>query len=1371
MINRKYTNRSYLDALEKKVLVFDGAMGTSLQLQNLAAEHFGGEQHNGCNDYLVITYPEAVEKVHRSFLEVGVDVIETDTFRSNRITMEEYGLQDRVIEINETAASLARRLADEYSCSPSSPTLLPKGEESEFPSPLGRGQGEGQQRFVAGSIGPSGKLPSADDPELSNVSFDELADVFREQAIGLIRGGVDVLLIETSQDILEVKAAITGIHQAFNETGVYLPIQAQVTLDTTGRMLLGTDVDAALAILEGLGIDVIGLNCSTGPEHMREPIRVLGENATLPVSCIPNAGLPLNVDGQAVYPLEPEPYANDMYEFVTKHNISIVGGCCGTTPEHLKLLVDKLNDHPHPERPHQSEPKLASAMSAVAMRQDPPPTLIGERCNAQGSRVFKRLLLEEDYDTILEIAREQVEFGAHMLDISTAVTERPDEVDLMRNVVKKLEMGVDVPLVIDTTELDVLEVALKTAPGRCLINSTNLEAGCEKADKFFALAKQHNAAVIVLTIDEDGMAKTREHKLEVAKRIYDIAVKEHGVNPEDLVFDDLTFTLATGDPEFAESAIETIEGIRLIKENLPGVLTSLGVSNLSFGFSAHARPVLNSIMLYHCVGAGLDMAIINPAHVTPYADIPADEIELAEDLLFNRREDALQRYIEHYENVTPTEQTGASDPTEGMIPEERLHWRIVHRHKESVEADIDEIINREPSPNGNEQVEGESSLPSGRVPERVGGQSEGKSPLSLGEGKGEGDVTTIKHPLPDHLLTRVRKLRKNATNAEKLMWSFLRNRGVHDAKFRRQHPVGNYILDFYCYEAKLTIELDGSQHNEDDQIKHDEERTEELVKEGIRVIRFWNSDVLKNTELVLEKIWNALDESLALSLTSNSPPSGRGESLPARHEIAVEILNNTLLPAMKEVGDKFGAGELILPFVLQSAEVMKKSVNHLENYLEKVEGVSKGMVVIATVYGDVHDIGKNLVKTILANNGYDVIDLGKQVPAETVITKAAEVNATAIGLSALLVSTSKQMPLIINELQRRELKIPVLIGGAAINRRFGRRILHTEDGDTYEPGVFYCKDAFEGLDTMDQLIDPERKPVLLEKMHKESEMELGRVKIKRDNGSTAHRNAVVPAPKKLPEKLGQQLVEEMPLESVFHHLNVNELYRLSWGAKNAHGEEWEKLKAEFDARLDEMKREALGTGWLKPQAVYGYFPCQSDGDDLLVYKPGTTEITVRFAFPRQPSGDHLALSDYFASVESGQMDSVAFQVVTVGQEATKRFDALQAAGDYSKAYFIHGLAVQTAEATAEYLHRHISRELGLAKGQGKRYSWGYPAIPELADHRKVFDLLPAVESELGMTLSSAFQLIPEQSTAAIVIHHKDAKYYTVGESRVEKLMK
>jgi len=1224
MTNRKYTNRRYLDALEKKILVFDGAMGTSLQQQDLSAEHFGGEQYNGCNDYLVISYPEAVEKVHRAFMEAGVDVLETDTFRSNRLTMKEYGLQDRIIEINMAAAQLARKVADEYSVG----TGFAPVQNQDQGQPQGLSQ---QPRFVAGSIGPSGKLPSTNDPELSNVKYDELIDTFREQAVGLIQGGVDLLLIETSQDILEVKAAITGIHNAFSETNVYLPIQAQVTLDTTGRMLLGTDINASLTILEGMGIDVIGLNCSTGPEHMREPIRFLGENSTLPVSCIPNAGLPLNVDGQAVYPLEPEPYANDMVEFVTKHNVRVVGGCCGTTPAHLKLLVDKLSNYqlPSDKAPVQSTPQLASAMSAIAMRQDPAPTLLGERCNAQGSRKFKRLLLEEDYDGILDIAREQVAGGAHALDISVAVTERADEAEQMRKVVKKLQMGVDVPLVIDTTELDVLEVALQTAPGRCLINSTHLEAGREKADKVFSLARKYNAAVIVLTIDEQGMAKTAQRKLEVAQRIYDIAVNDHGLKAEDLVFDDLTFTLATGDTEFVDSAKETIEGIRLIESALPGVMTSLGVSNLSFGFAPQARPALNSIMLYHCVQAGLDMAIVNAAHVMPYAEISNEEKELCEDLIFNRREDALQRFIQYFENVgVDLASTRVADPTEGMTSEQKLHWKILHRVKDGVEADIDEIINR---------------------------------PIGIGLTPNQTDLGT----------------------------------GLASAQ--------------------------------------------------------------------------GAGASVGTGLAS---VQGAGASpAPTRHEIAVHTLNTVLLPAMKEVGDKFGAGELILPFVLQSAEVMKKTVSHLENYLEKVDGVSKGLVVLATVYGDVHDIGKNLVKTILANNGYDVIDLGKQVPAETIISKAVEVNATAIGLSALLVSTSKQMPLIVNEFQRRKLNFPVLIGGAAINRRFGRRILQTEDGSSYEAGVFYCKDAFEGLETMDTLIDKVKRPELLAKIRKESDMELNRASQSASTVDSAQRSSITPAPIALPSKLGQRIVKDMPLEMVLKHLNMNELYRLSWGAKNTHGAEWEKLKKDFDARLVKMTKDALKEGWLKPQAVYGYFPCQADGNDLIIYNPDNFQPVTKFTFPRQPYDDHLALSDYYAPVESGQMDVVALQVVTVGQAASDKFDKLQAANDYTEAYFVHGLAVQAAEATANYLHEHVRRELGIGENQGKRYSWGYPAIPELEDHFKVFNLLPAAESELGMSLSISGQLIPEQSTAAIIVHHKDAKYYAVGESRVEQLTK
>ncbi len=1170
MTKRTYTNRTYLDALQQRVLIFDGAMGTSLQTQNLTAADFGGEQYAGCNDYLVISNPTAVEKVHHSFMDVGVDVLETDTFRANRLTLADYRLSDRTLEINRAAASLARRVADEYT--------TPE-----------------QPRFVAGSIGPSGKLPSMDDPELSNISFDELADIFREQAVGLIEGGVDLLLVETSQDILEVKAALEGIQRAFTQTGQSLPVQAQVTLDTTGRMLLGTDIAAVLTILEGFPVDVIGLNCSTGPDYMREPIRYLGEQSRAPVSCIPNAGLPLNVDGQAVYPMQPQPFADLLSEFVEKYGVSVVGGCCGTTPAHLRLLVERLRGKPATQRPTESTPRLASAVQMMTMQQQPAPFLIGERLNTQGSAKFKKLALAEDYDSMLEIARQQVDSGAHGLDICVALTERADEIDLMRRVIKTVGPSVRVPLVFDTTEPDVLEAALQTAPGRSLINSTHLEGGRTKAERILKLAKQYNAAVICLTIDEQGMAKTAARKLAVAQRIYDLAVNEIGLAPGDLVFDALTFTLATGDAEFADSAVETLEGIRAIKAALPGVLTSLGVSNVSFGLSQPARAVLNSVMLYHAVQAGLDMAIVNPAHITPYADISTEERELAEDLIFHRREDALQRLIEYFQNNGPAEGKTSSQQSalEEMTPQQRLHWRILHRHKEDVEADIDSII-----------------LPVASA---------------------------------------------NRSNA------------------------------------------------------------------------------------------------------------------------AVELLNTVLLPAMKEVGDKFGSGELILPFVLQSAEVMKKAVAHLENYLERLEGVSKGTIVLATVYGDVHDIGKNLVKTILSNNGYTVIDLGKQVPAETIISRAVEEKADAIGLSALLVSTSKQMPLIVNELQRRKLEIPVLVGGAAINKRFGRRILQTEDGEFYQPGVFYCKDAFEGLSTIDQLSNPELRPLALETLQREARLELER-SLTGSSPAPAARSDVPPAANiPQPPSWGPRVVRDMPLDVVAQHLAKNELFRLSWGAKNTHGEAWEKLSAEYEERLRDMLKIAHKEGWLRPQAVYGYWPAQAQDNSLLVYDPasidtGSPRVIQRFDFPRQNGGENLCLADYFATVDSERMDVVAFQVVTVGQAATERFARLQDAGDYGEAYFTHGLGVQMAEATAEYLHRHIRRELGLQIEQGKRYSWGYPAIPELDDHRKVFELLPAGR-ELGLMLTASCQIVPEQSTAAIVVHHPQAKYYNTGETRVEQLLK
>ncbi len=1167
MTDKKLINKdAYLRELDKRVLIFDGAMGTMLQLQNLTAADFGGERYLGCNDYLTLSSPQTVSVIHKAYLEAGADVVETDSFRANRLTLADYDLADKTHDINFAAAQIARKAADEYS-TPERP------------------------RFVAGSIGPSGKLISTNDPEMSNISYDELVDIFREQARGLIQGGADLLLIETSNDILEVKATIHGINLAFEDEGVRLPIQAQVTLDVNGKMLLGTDITAVLSILEGMGVNLVGLNCSTGPEHMRGAISYLSEHSQLPISCIPNAGLPMNVDGEAVYPMQAEEFSSALTEYVTRYGIRVVGGCCGTTPAHIQALSQKIANITPAEKEPETFASLASSVQAVAIEQKPAPFMIGERLNAQGSRAFKRLLMAEDYDGMLQIARDQVDFGAHALDVSVAVTERNYEADMMRRLVKRLTLEVPVPLVIDTTEPDVVEVALQTAPGRCLINSTNFEAGDARPRRIFTLARQHSAAVMALTIDEEGMAKTAERKLEIARRLVKLAA-EYDLHPEDIVIDDLTFTLSTGEEIYRDSAIQTLEGIRLIKQELPGVHTSLGVSNVSFGFSPASRKVLNSVFLHHAVEAGLDMAIVNPAQVKPYAEIPANERELAENLIFDRSDAALPDFIAYFDAVVTNEddQAGKADPFEGLTHSERLFQKVLRRHKAGIEDDIDAIL---------------------------------------------------------------------AENAEQ--------------------------------------------------------------------------------------------------------PQG---------EVAVKILNEVLLPAMKEVGDRFGAGDLILPFVLQSAEVMKKSVSHLENYLDKQEGLSKGKLVLATVFGDVHDIGKNLVRTILSNNGYEVVDLGKQVPMETIISAAIKEKASAIGLSALLVSTSKQMALIINELQRRELDIPVLIGGAAINPAFGRRILRTESGEYYRGGVYYCKDAFEGLNVMDQLSDPTRREALLAAVKEKADQEFGKKKPERPASSPEIITTVKPAAA-IPEvaRWGARVVRDLPLHIVATHLDLKSLYRMNWGGTGLKGEEWEKMQAEFDIRRLRMLARASKEGWYKPQAVYGYWPAVSEGDDLIVFDPQSIgkdlrELT-RFTFPRQPAGKQLCLADYFMPLSSGVLDVVALQVVTVGKEATERFEALDAAGEYSEGFFFHGLAVQLAEATADYLHKQIRRELNLIPEQGLRYSWGYPSIPELEDHRKVFDLLPA-EEELGMSLTSAYQLVPEQSTAAIILHHPDAQYFNVGTSLTDR---
>ncbi|HEY6830255.1 MAG TPA: homocysteine S-methyltransferase family protein [Gemmatimonadaceae bacterium] len=1187
--------RDYLAAVADRVLVYDGAMGTNIQRFHPTAEDYGGKSLEGCNDNLVLTRPDIIQSIHESFLAVGCDVVETCTFQSTPHRLREWGIEDKTRELNVAAARLARAACDKFS-TPDKP------------------------RFVAGSIGPTGLLLSSSDPVLSNTTFAALEENYYTQAKYLVEGGVDVLLIETAQDILEVKAAISGFERLFAEIGRRVPIQAQVTLDTSGRMLLGTDIASAMTTLEALQIDIIGLNCSTGPEHMREPIRYLASNSLRPVSCIPNAGLPLNTGtGDAIYPLEPEPMADMLGQFVEQFGVRIVGGCCGTRPEHLKAIVDRISSHPPrtkragdllsdtgvengrldpsaARRPEDERgpgsvrgsrvPRASSAMRATDFDQNPKPLLIGERVNAQGSRKVKRLLLADDYEAIADVAREQVDSGAHVLDVCVAVTERADEAEQMAKVVKLLSMTVDTPLMIDSTEPAVIQRALETIPGRAIINSINMENGRERIDRVVPLAKQHGAALVALTIDQVGMAKTRERKLEVARKIYDIVVGEYGLKAQDLIYDDLTFTLATGDQEWVDSAVETIEGIRLIKRELPGVFTSLGVSNVSFGLAPEARAVLNSVFLHHCVEAGLDMAIVNPAHVQPYAEIPADERALADDLVFNRRPDALQRFIEHFDVTGGDGRRAAgddkADPTADMTPDQRVHYMVVHRKKEGIESAVDAA-------------------------------------------------------------------------------------GV------REEPV--------------------------------------------------------------------------------------------------RVLNEVLLPAMKEVGDKFGAGELILPFVLQSAEVMKKAVKHLELFLERAEGYTKGKVVLATVYGDVHDIGKSLVNTILSNNGYTVFDLGKQVPVNTIIEKALEVGADAIGLSALLVSTSKQMPLCVQELDRRGLKIPVLIGGAAINRRFGRRAMFVDGERPYDSGVFYCKDAFEGLETMDRLQDDDaRQPFIAGVIDDARNDKYLHTTVGKDVavGASAGARSDVTTDNPVPRApfFGVRTLNDIPLDEVFALLDLDELYRLQWGGRGS-GPEFENMvRTEFRPTLERLEASAKREGWIKPRAIYGYFPAQTSGNTLLVFDPaaysadGSMNEIARFHFPRQEGRERLCIADYFRSSESTDVDVAAFQIVTVGDEATARFQELQNAGEYTEAFFAHGLAVETAEAVAEWMHRHALHELGVPAGQGKRYSWGYGACPDLEDHAQLFKILPA-ERELGMELTSAFQLIPEQSTAAIIVHHPQAKYYAV----------
>ncbi len=1142
-------DRDILAATRERIVVYDGGMGATLEPMELTSEDYGGLQGK-CHEALILNRPDVIEAVHTSMLEAGAQVLETDSFQGSRLKLEEWGLGEHTVEINRGAAEIARKAA-------------------------------GPDRFVAGSIGPTGFLPASTDPTLGNITFPKLVEVFDEQAGALVEGGADLIIIETAQDILEVRAAIVGAREGFKRVGREVPIQVSVSLlPNGGKMLLGTDIQAVLAILEGMRVDIVGLNCSTGPEDMRDAIRYLGETSPRPVHCIPNAGLPIQgPDGETIFPETPEQISKVLGEFVERHNVNIVGGCCGTTPEHIAAIAERVKDISPGERPAAGVPRMASMMTAYDLVQEPAPTLVGERVNSQGSRKAKELLLADDYDGLVTVAEDQVNGGAHVLDLCVALTERQDEDVQMAEVVKRVSLTQPAPLQIDSTEPEVIEAALEQNPGRAIVNSVNLEAGRDKLDRVVPLALRHGAALIALTIDEVGMAKTAERKLEIAQRLKQYACDEHGLDPQLLIFDALTFTLTTGDEEWRPSAVETIEGIRLIKKEMPDVKTSLGVSNVSFGVGLTARAVINSTFLHHCVEAGLDLAMVNPNHITPYGEIPDVERELADDLVLNRREDALERLIEHFESKGPEAEAEAEDPTKDMEPEEALHWHILRRKKDGVEEWID------------------------RCNEKIG---------------------------------------------------------------------------------------------------------------------------------------------------------------------AVPTLNTVLLPAMKEVGDKFGSGELILPFVLQSAEVMKRAVAQLENYLDRIEGHTKGKVVIATVFGDVHDIGKSLVNTILTNNGYTVIDLGKQVPIDQIIDAAVENDADAIGLSALLVSTSKQMPACIGELHERGHSFPVLLGGAAINRDFGRRVLYPkgrESDEIYEPGVFYCKDAFQGLDTMDALVDGDARNALVAKIRDEAETLRNKPVVVDDSPPTtddsvrsaARTDDAIPEP---PFWGVREL--DVDLDEVFPYLDRHVLFKLHWGGRGKKGEEWRQIveghdgEEGFRPKLERMWEEQ---DYLHPKVKVGYFPCNADGNDLVIFDPADHDREIeRFTFPRQPKHDRICLTDFYRPLtEGGERDVVALQGVTVGPEVTQRIEQLEKDGEFAEQLFTHGLGVQSAEGLAEWNHALIRGELGLEPGQGRRYSWGYPACPDQSEHTKLWKLLEL--EDIGMTLSDGYAVSPEQSTVAIVAHHSQAVYF------------
>lgn len=1140
------------EQMNKKILILDGAMGTMLQNAGLTADDFGGEKYEGCNEHLNLTAPELIESIHLEYLKAGADIIETNTFGATRIVLDDYDLGEKAYEINKAAANIAKRAAERMSI-PSWP------------------------RYVAGAMGPTTKSLSI----TGGTTFSELAACYEEQALGLIDGGVDLLLLETSQDLLNVKAGFLGIQRAFEKRNVKLPLMLSATIEPMGTTLSGQSIEAFYISVEHMNPIAIGLNCATGPEFMQEHIRSLAQISRFPVSCYPNAGLP---DEEGHYHETPDSLAKKLGDFAREGWLNIVGGCCGTTPAHIEAIAEEMK-HYEPRRHRGGKKHMVSGIEAF-IYDDPDirPILVGERTNVIGSRKFKRLISEGKYEEAAEIARAQVKNGAHVIDVCLANPDR-DELADMENFLKEVTKKVKVPLVIDSTDVKVIEKALTYSQGKAIINSVNLEEGEKRFAEVARLVHQYGAALVVGTIDEQGMAVTAERKLDIAKRSYDLLVHKYGLAPQDIIFDPLVFPIGTGDEQYIGAAVETIEGIRLIKEHFPAALTILGISNVSFGLPPVGREILNSVFLYHCVQAGLDYAIVNTEKLERFASIPEEEVKLAERLLFENSQEALAEFTDFYRD---------------------------------------------------KKKETKSSIPDLPLPER---------------------------------------------------------------------------LAYYVVEG---------------------------TKEGL---------------------FNDLAEAL------NVYPS------------PLDIINGPLMEGMKKVGKLFNDNQLIVAEVLQSAEVMKAAVSYLEPHMEKTDsGTKKGKIILATVKGDVHDIGKNLVDIILSNNGYEVKDLGIKVPPSQLIEAIKQENPDMVGLSGLLVKSAQQMVVTAKDMKQAGIDIPILVGGAALSRKF----TETKIAPEYDGLVLYAKDAMQGLALADRLQNPEERQKLQEEKVKRSREAV------RDNKTTKNQTVAVNnegksnvnrnVPVFVPKDTKRHLLRNYSLAHVEPYINKQMLLGRHLGVKG----KVEKLLQEKDEKtvkvyemVKNLMAEAERNGWITPQAVYQFFPAQSSGNTIFIYDPDEPgKVMETFEFPRQNSGSFLCLADYIKPVDSGEIDYVGFFAVTAGTGVKKAAEQLKNEGRFVESHALLALALETAEGLAELVHRHMRDAWGFpdpvnmtmqerfaAKYQGQRYSFGYPACPNLEDQKKLFNLIKP--EEIGIMLTEGFMMEPEASVTAIVFAHPDAKYFSV----------